>query len=209
MKNNRRLLKAAVILLMAGIVGQFAIHNMTQKKNMPMMRDMGRMFKSRMPPGINPEQLPEPESAGARLLGRYCSQCHGVPGPGIHTADEWPVVVARMNRRMQMMSGGRMMMSIEAPDDRELKILMTYLEKNSQQTIDASKLAGANTPNGKAFKKICSQCHALPDPAQHTGSEWPAVVRRMRVNMSTLGKELPDQATTDMILNFLQEHAAK
>lgn len=194
---------------MVGVVGQFATHSMTQKKNMPMMRDMGRMMQSRMPPGINPKQLPEPESVGARLLGRYCSQCHGVPGPGIHTADEWPVVVARMNRRMQMMSGGRMMMSIEAPDDRQLKILMTYLEKNGQRTIDARKLAGADAPDGKAFKKTCSQCHALPDPAQHTSGEWPAVIQRMRVNMSTMGKELPDQTTTDMILSFLQKHAAK
>ncbi len=84
-----------------------------------------------MPQGIKPSQLPEPDSEGARLLGRYCSQCHGVPGPGMHIADEWPNVVARMNRRMQMMSRKRTMMRIEAPDNNELEILMAYLKKNA------------------------------------------------------------------------------
>jgi len=180
-----------------------------QQNHMPMMGGTGCMMGNRMPPGINPNQLPEPKSEGARLLGQYCSQCHGVPGPGLHTPNEWPNVITRMNRRMQMMSGGRMMMRIEAPNDNELKILMAYLEKNAQQTIAANKLAGANTPEGQAFQKICAQCHALPDPAQHTSNEWPAVIERMRKNMSSMGKQLPDQSTADKILGFLQTHSAK
>jgi len=206
MKRNRQLLTTAITLLLIGIVGLFSVRSMAQQNHMPMMGGTGCMMGNRMPPGINPNQLPEPKSEGARLLGQYCSQCHGVPGPGLHTPNEWP---NGMNRRMQMMSGGRMMMRIEAPNDNELKILMAYLEKNAQQTIAANKLAGANTPEGQAFQKICAQCHALPDPAQHTSNEWPAVIERMRKNMSSMGKQLPDQSTADKILGFLQTHSAK
>jgi hypothetical protein len=37
--------------------------------------------------------------------------------------------------------------------------------------------------SGKMFAIACSQCHALPDPAQHTAREWPAVVKRMEEHM--------------------------
>ncbi|HEB86869.1 MAG TPA: hypothetical protein ENI68_07640 [Gammaproteobacteria bacterium] len=209
MKRNRRLLTKAFTLLIIGVVGQFAGRGMAQQNPMGMMGGRGCMMANRMPQGINPGQLPDPGSEGAKLLGQYCSQCHGVPGPGMHTASEWPTVVARMNRRMQMMSGGRMMMRIEAPDDNELDILRAYLEKNGQRTVDVSKLAGADTPGGLAFQKTCAQCHALPDPAQHTRNEWPAVIERMHTNMTAMGKQLPDQETTEGIIGFLQTHAAK
>jgi len=209
MKRNRRLLTAIFTLLIIGSSGQFAVRGMAQQNPMGMMGGRSCMMANRMPQGINPDQLPDPDSEGARLLGQYCSQCHGVPGPGMHTASEWPTVVARMNRRMQMMSGGGMMMRIEAPDDNELDILSAYLEKNAQRTVDVRKLTGADTPGGLAFQKTCAQCHALPDPAQHTSSEWPAVIERMHTNMAAMGKQLPDQATTEGILGFLQAHAVK
>jgi len=90
MKFNGRLLRVAITLLMIGIVGQYAVRSMAQRNNMSMMGGMmmGGMMGKRMPSGINPDQLPEPDSKGAHLLARYCSQCHGVPGPGMHTADE-------------------------------------------------------------------------------------------------------------------------
>ena len=209
MRRNRRTLIIALAFLLVGVAGQYAVRSVAQQNNMGMMGGKNCMMENRMPQGINPNQLPAPDSEGAQLLGRYCSQCHGVPGPGMHTANEWPNVVARMNQRMQMMSRKRMMMRIKAPDNNELKILTAYLEKNAQQTIDADKLAGANTPEGQAFRKICAQCHALPDPAQHTSNEWPAVIKRMRKNMSSMGKQLPDQTMTDKILGFLQTYSAK
>jgi len=208
-KRNRRTLIIALTFLLIGVAGQFAMRSMAQQNNMGMMGGKNCMMGNRKPQGIDPALLPEPDSTGAGLLTRYCSQCHGVPGPGMHTANEWHKVVARMNQRMQMMSRKRMMMRIEAPDNSELEILMAYLGKNAQQTIEADKLAGADTPEGQAFQKICAQCHALPDPAQHTSNEWPAVIKRMRKNMSSMGKQLPDQTMTDKILSFLQTYAEK
>ena len=207
--NSDRLIKTAIILLVVGTTGQFAVRSVAQQGNMGMMNGMNCMMGNSMPQGIDPQLLPDANSEGTKLLIKYCSQCHGVPGPGLHIATEWPDVVARMNHRMQMMSRGRMMMNIEAPSESELKTLMAYLEKNAQKTISPDKLAGMDTADGQAFQKICTQCHALPDPAQHSGSEWPAVIERMRVNMSSMGKQLPDQTTTDLILNFLQTHSVK
>ena len=148
-----------------------------------MMKDM---MGAQLPPGIEPTELPEAQSNGAKLLVQYCSQCHDLPSPGMHSAQAWPSVVERMNQRMQMMSGRNMMgmmHDIKAPEDRELEVLIAYLEKYAQKPIDRSLYEDLNSTAGKTFSTICSQCHALPDPKQHTDDEWPAVVQRLVLNM--------------------------
>jgi hypothetical protein len=55
--------------------------------------------------------------------------------------------------------------------------------------------------------RYCTQCHALPDPKQHTAHEWPAVVVRMKKNMSIMGKDVPVETKTKEIIGFLQRHA--
>ncbi|MHB8535508.1 MAG: c-type cytochrome [Sulfuricaulis sp.] len=170
------------------------------------MREMmQRMMGDVLPPGIDPKLLPDPGARGAHLLERYCSQCHNLPGPGMHTAAEWPAVVQRMNGRMQMMSGG--MMKIHAPSAAELSALLAYLQKHAQKPMDVAQYPDLNTPAGKTFHAVCTQCHALPDPKQHTANEWPAVVTRMKKNMSIMGKKVPDAAATEAITGFLQHHA--
>ncbi len=47
----------------------------------------------------------------------------------------------------------------------------------------------------------------LPDPAQHTSDEWPAVVARMRKNIETMGRSPPSSAQSESIVRFLQRHA--
>src|SRR5688572_6243779 len=61
----------------------------------------GRMLERILPPSIEPAQLPEPNSEGARLTARYCVQCHYLPSPQMHTADKWNTIVVRMVWRMQ------------------------------------------------------------------------------------------------------------
>ncbi|CUB07480.1 hypothetical protein [Tepidiphilus thermophilus] len=170
----------------------------------PMHRNMmQRMMGGALPPGVDPALLPEPHSAGARILEYYCTQCHNLPGPGMHTAAEWPQVLGRMNMRMQMMSG---MMGVAAPNSAELDILLDYLQKHAQQPIDAAEFPDLNTRAGQAFGTICAQCHALPDPRQHTEQEWPAVVGRMRGHEAAMGKFVPDKTTTAEIIDFLRRH---
>jgi len=207
MKSHRNLM-IGFVLLLAGVLGLVTMDGMMDRDGMKRM--MKNMMGARLPPGINPADLPEPGSAGARLLAQYCTQCHEMPGPGMHSASEWPPVAARMNQRMQMMSG-RVMMGmrpdIQVPTRRELAALIAYLQKHAQKTIDKNQYQDLNTSAGKSFAAVCSRCHALPDPKQFTADEWPVVVQRMIKNMKIMAKPVPDGETVETILGFLQKHA--
>ena len=90
----------------------------------------GMMMGGEMPRGVDPAQLPEPQSAGARLVNQYCTQCHGLPAPALHSAPGWSPVVGRMNARMQWMrqnSG----MGIAAPTPEELKAIIGYMQTHA------------------------------------------------------------------------------
>ncbi len=219
---NRRSLLAGVLLLLVGIVGLATVSGprlsmggmmgggmMMDREGMKAM--MREMMGARLPPGLAPEELPEPRSRAARLLVRYCTQCHELPSPAMHSAQEWPPVVARMNRRMGMMSGrgmmGGMMGRMAAPSDSERREIVEYLQRHAQEPMDTSQYTDMNTRAGKAFQDVCAQCHALPDPKQHTAEEWPSVVARMKKNMATMGKRVPDDSTLEEIVGFLQGHA--
>lgn len=220
MRSNRSLI-IGVALLFIGITGFNVIPglhmSMGSMMNGRMMMDangmkemMQDMMGAQLPPSIDPGDLPEATSNGARLLGQYCTQCHEMPGPGMHTADEWPPVIERMNWRMQMMSGRGMMSmmhDVKAPSDDELDTLAIYLQKHAQRAINKTQYKDLDTPAGQAFEATCSQCHALPDPMQHTTDEWSGVVQRMKRNMSVMGKDVPNQKTLKTIVEWLQGHA--
>lgn len=131
----------------------------------------------------------------------------------MHTAQEWPAVVARMNQRMQMMSSpgmmGMIMGYVEAPSESELQSILDYLQIHAQRPIDPARYPGLATPAGRAFQTACARCHALPDPQQHTAAEWPGVVARMQQNMITMGKPVPDEKIVGEIIGFRQRHARK
>ena len=74
------------------------------RDNMEMKQDM---MSGRLPPGIEPEDLPETDSTGAKLIVRYCTQCHNLPSPSMHTTEEWTEVAQRMFNRLSWMSGMR------------------------------------------------------------------------------------------------------
>jgi cytochrome c5 len=81
-----------------------------------------------MPQGMDPSALPDAQLPGARLVGGYCTQCHGLPNPALHSAQEWPVVAERMYSRMQLMSSsGR----VQAPDAREFEAIVDYLQTHA------------------------------------------------------------------------------
>ena len=180
----------------------------------PMMGGMGgmhrnmmqRMMRGALPYGTDPALLPEPRSAGAHLLQQFCMQCHNLPDPRLHTASEWPGIVARMNMRMQMM-GGMMhgMMGVVAPTGAELDALLAYLQHYAFKPIDPARYPDLDTTAGRAFGAFCAQCHSPPDPRLHPAQEWPAVVARMRGHMTDMGKAVPDETTTREILGFLEQ----
>jgi len=129
MKSNKRLI-IGLVLLLTGVTGLLAIRSdpmpmgdmrMIQGTMKEMMK---RMMGDQLPPGINAADLPDPQSQGARLLTRYCTQCHDLPSPTLHTSGEWPKVFARMNQRMKMMSR---MGSILNPTDQQRSVILSYL----------------------------------------------------------------------------------
>ena len=83
-------------------------------------------------------------------------------------------------------------------------------------TMDEGQQSGpaadANQSQGKgaaAFQQVCSACHGLPDPRQHTAAQWPRVVHRMEYHMSSYGMRLPDSKTIQAINHYLESHAAR
>lgn len=204
---QRRRLRARTLALGAfvglGILGAvFA----AESDGMAPMREMMQSMMADVlpPPGLAPEQLPVPRSHGARLLTRYCTQCHALPGPGMHTAEEWPHVVERMQQRMDM--HGRMMGGLDVPTPAALMTIRDYLQTHAQKPLLQSQFSILAEPGGQAFRQICAQCHALPDPRQHSAAEWPAVVIRMQRNMAVMRKPLPDEAMVGQIAEFLARH---
>ena len=178
----------------------------------------GKLLERILPPSIEPHQLPEPRSEGARLTARYCVQCHYLPSPQMHSPDRWTTVVVRMVWRMQGRGNmgvlmKEMMDNVEAPTDRETGVLAGYLRKHGQQEMDSGHFA-LNSEAGKMFSIACTQCHALPDPRRHTSREWPAVVERMREHMAWANtvvgadalKTTPVLETAE-IVRFLQRYA--
>jgi hypothetical protein len=44
-----------------------------------------------------------PAGTGRNEFSVVCSQCHALPDPRVHSADDWPAVYARMERNMERM----------------------------------------------------------------------------------------------------------
>jgi len=109
------------------------------------------------------------------------------------------------------LGGGRMMGGmmgrLAAPSDSELREIVDYLQRHARAAIDRSQYPDLDTQEGKAFQEVCAQCHALPDPRQHSAEEWPMVVARMQRNMTVMGRRVPDDRVIGQIVMFLQRHA--
>jgi hypothetical protein len=179
----------------------------------------GAMLERILPPAIEPAQLPEPASAGARLVAAYCVQCHYLPNPAMHSAARWPAVVERMVWRMQGKGNvgplmQDMMGDVKAPSGSDASMLVRYLQKHAQQELDIKKYPDIHTPAGHIYSIACTQCHVLPDPRRHTAREWPAIVERMRHNMTWANRVTGDpvlrtspELDTGEIVRFLQRNS--
>ena len=90
---------SSCMMPMMGMMG------MDEKNDQGHMKEMmQQMMGGMLPPGITPQDLPDPESRGAKLLSRYCSQYHNLPSPRMHTAEDWPRIAGRMLSRERMMT---------------------------------------------------------------------------------------------------------
>ena len=160
-----------------------------------------------LPVGLNPADLPEPDSRGATLLTLYCAQCHRLPAPAMHSPEEWEAILDRMEDRMRTRSRG-MLARVLMPGERDWGILRRYLARHAQRPLDAGAYPDLDSPEGRDFLAACSGCHGPPDPAQHTAAQWPRVVARMRMNMRQAGRPEPPPAALEKATAFLVRHAA-
>lgn len=199
-----------------GIVGLTTYMEVHTQKRMPHVTREAEMASAgvqtaaaaAIPVGIDAETLPEPGSEGAQEMVTYCVQCHGLPPPNMHTAEEWQDVLKRMERHIEVRRGG-MFARVAMPSAQDWHKLREYLAAHSQKPLEPSRVVDLDTPAGQAFHATCSQCHAPPDPAQHTAREWASVVVRMKYNMESAGKPVPDDKTTELIVAFLRKNAAE
>lgn len=155
------------------------------------------------PPGIEPGDLPDPQSQGAQLIARYCVQCHNLPAPEAHSATDWPSVVRRMWLRMEWLPA---QYAVKVPNAAERATTLEYLTRN------ALKVSGATLPAGhgrEVFAKVCSRCHALPDPRVHSSQDWATVFQRMESNMRRMKVAPLTRAQTADVLGYLQGVASQ
>lgn len=166
--------------------------------------DVCQTYRDRVPPGLDPALLPEPDSRGARLLRQYCTQCHELPGPGHHTAEEWPAVLERMAVLMDVSQRFRGLMGrIAAPDAEERKALEAYLVAHALQPMRGTPRG----PGAAEFAQSCAGCHALPDPRRHAPEQWTGIVNRMRGNADIMQRGAFDARAEQAILTYLASAA--
>jgi cytochrome c2 len=226
MESNRSFL-IAVILIGLGIMGIIATswfdHHWSSlggpspvtgrmKEGMmgqnSMREMMHRMMPDYLPPGIETQDLPDPESEGASLLVQYCSECHNLPSPSMHSVGEWPVVAERMFYRMSRMSGtGMGMMIIEEPSPGEQQIIVAYLQNHSLKSISPESVPSPESEGAALFKDRCSQCHSLPDPSLHKADEWASTVKKMRTYIQTMRKKGVTDEEEKRIVGYLKTYA--
>ena len=165
--------------------------------------DLCALYPEVMPPGLTPEQLPDAGGPGALLMQDYCTQCHALPGPGRHSAAEWPQVLERMLVLMDVADRfGGLLGNVKTPAADERDLLRRYLELHTLQPM-------TETPQGvgaSAFESHCGACHVLPDPGQHSQEAWPAVLKRMQRNMSVMKYAPPSRELMVQIQYFLQQN---
>lgn len=167
------------------------------------------------------EDLPASDSRAAGLLEAYCTQCHGLPTPQMHAADEWPVLVRRMVARAmtlehrmggeategmlsELLMAGMARSAVPSPADQDS--LLAYLQRHALPTADEGELPEGEM--GQLYLRECAICHQAPDPDAHTPEEWEQeVVPRMQANMGRMGLPPLTEREQRRIVTWLKEQA--
>lgn len=116
---GRMVLSGVLLLLGTTLVADALACGHRARHHHPMMR-------AAMPRGGSVAALPQPDSHGARLVGAYCTQCHGAPSPVLHYSEEWRTVAQRMYGHMQRFSA-----RVYAPSDDEFAAIVAYLQSHA------------------------------------------------------------------------------
>jgi hypothetical protein len=118
----------------------------------------------------------------------------------MHSSTDWPGVLRRMWLRMDRLPAN---LELQVPDEGSRQEMVSYLLANALQV--STNLASG--PGQQEFAKICSRCHALPDPRIHSSKDWLAVFLRMERNMERMKVSPATKVETEKILTYLQNTA--
>ena len=82
---------------------------------------------------LDTRSYPEVNRPSGEAFRLACNQCHVLPDPKRHTADEWPKVVARMQENMEWMN--RVVGSKPVPGEPQLRVeeINTFLRKYARR----------------------------------------------------------------------------
>lgn len=86
---------------------------------------MGGGMIGKRPQGVKNQTLPDQQSEGAQLVRKYCAQCHALPSPAAHTAQDWPGIIERMKQHM-------LDQKKNLPDKGQLKVIIDYLQGHAR-----------------------------------------------------------------------------
>ena len=83
---------------------------------------------------------------------------------------------------------------------------------NMPAALPASELPDPSGQGAQLTVKFCGQaCHGLPAPTSHSANDWPVVLRRMWLRMSSLDSAyqiaVPTTAERTVILDYMLAHA--
>ena len=126
------------------------------------------------PDGVQPESLPDPLSRGAQLLTAYCTQCHALPSPAMHGAQDWPSVARRMWVRIDMLHG-ELGVTVPGPGDRVA--LLNYLIANALKVSAHLPPGLVGTPSRRcAAAATCCRTRGstLPRTGRRSSCAWSA-----------------------------------
>jgi cytochrome c5 len=152
--------------------------------------------------GVNPDSLPDRNSAGAKVLVQYCTQCHALPSPAGHGAQDWPFVARQMWLFIDHMQGE---LGVQSPSTAERAQLLSYLQAHALE-VASSLPPGAGK---ETFRATCSRCHVLPDPRRHSPVDWPTVVMRMERNMERFRLSGVTHGMAEQIVGYLRMASAR
>jgi mono/diheme cytochrome c family protein len=168
------------------------------------------------------DDLPEPAARGAGLLQVYCIQCHWLPTPRMHTAEEWRILLPRMYLRSRTL-GDRMggplttgmvgdvvmagLTSVEVPSPEHQDSILAYMQRNALPGALPGELTDG--PGRALFLEQCAICHEAPSPSAHTAAGWDRVVQRMQATMRMMDVEPLTDRQVDSVAEYLRERAAQ
>ncbi len=136
-------------------------------------------------------------SEGKEVFQKMCSRCHKLPESGTRTAEQWKLVIDIMQGIMQQR--GETLLN-----EKEKQQVLLYLQENAKQPSSARETGAENL-----FIARCALCHQLPEPGMLKAAQWKLIIKTMQQRMQQAGVPQLKEGETELIMEYLTEHARK